>query len=151
MKDWQRDLSDFFAGKSHGIWRVEVQRPQVEKEAAAFFSSTVVPAFEAVRAELEPYGKHARIYAAGTCAGIEVSGEGGEEVTYELVITGEPGRLFPSSHFHFYAEGKRIDLSHGFRNGEQTYTIRDISHDEIVRQVVAFYTKWAPKPAHQEE
>lgn len=123
----------------------------MEKEASAFFSSTVIPAFGVVKAELEQYGKQVRVYTMRTRAGIEVSGEGGEEVTYELVVMGEPGRLFPSSHFSFFAKGERVDLRHGFRNGEQNYTVRDISRDEIVRQVVAFYTKRAPKPAHPEE
>lgn len=135
MTDWRSNLGQ--------VMRRTEEKKQ-EKEAtqmAHFVQEVLVPAFSELRQELEQHDREVTLRHADSSATIIVRYRGEEEITYRV-----QGRIFPSGVLPFadvrYRERKGLRListESMFRSGKPTYTVVDVSKQEVIDNFLKHY------------
>lgn len=102
-----------------------------------FFTAVVVPAFEAIDAELQKHGRDAVILSASEGASIRVTFQDKNEINYMIKVKD----LYPSVVLRLTDEkdGRRYVAEEYLRSGNQDYTVSDISTDEIIHHFLSKY------------
>lgn len=145
MSNWKEELRKVIESKPAGV--PEKERDFVEdsrRELAAFIAETVLPAFHALKDELEKYGREVSIDERSYQAAIHVFKDGKEEYSY-----GIRGNIYHRMTFA-YPEIDRnnepriaraeIVPSHG---SKREYDIARFTHDGIIKDFLKEYANWA--------
>jgi hypothetical protein len=142
MADWKSDLDSFFSKKEK---RAEITKENVSKadaEIESFFSSTVIPAFEEMKLELEKHQRVVNISSGGGSASIEVSFEGNSELRYSIktrIHSDGSIFLYPETRFRDKSDGKKYVAEGYLRSGSQNYVMKQITKDEIINHFLSEY------------
>ncbi len=135
--DWRNDLHAFF--DKH-------DKPEEEKELPPFvtFARTIaLPAFEALKPEFESHGRVVSIRASDNAPAISIAFEGQEEMTYRLQSRLCVDRALPYAEIRIrQRKGLRlITVESMLRSASaSSYTIEDITAEEVLRHVLQQYT-----------
>jgi len=141
MKNWEKDLSDFYKEiemeKQDKEERVEKKKPEVE----SFYLLKVVPAFKELKTELEKHGRKVGLYLEaidiGT-ASILVRFKGKEEYSYTMRVEISQDRAFPYPIIVFTKkDGKSYSSEQRIRHGR--HDISDISKKDIIQHFLGQY------------
>jgi hypothetical protein len=137
--DWKSELGKFVNDQARTQQDAKTQADHDVAQAKNFIKSVVVPAFEAVKAELTKYGKQIEIHAGSDFASIQISEGDVDEMTYFIKVRG----IFPYMEKTHRSRGRRY-ISEGFiRSGSHDYTVEEIDKDEIIEHLIWEYTNHA--------
>jgi hypothetical protein len=135
MTDWRSNLGQ--------VMRRTEEKKQ-EKEAtqmAHFVQGVLVPAFAELRQELEQHDREVSIRHTDSSATLIVRYRGEEEISYRV-----QGRMFPSGVLPFAdvrcreRRGLRLITSESmFRTGKPTYTVVDVTKQEVIDNFLKHY------------
>lgn len=140
MGDLGRNVSDFLSDDMHHRESPELaDHVEVTRD---FIQSTVIPAFEEVKARLEQEGREVRITNHQTTARMDVFADGRAEFSYAIrtqlseagaaphyETTGAYGGSSPAGNGSMQAQGQDQPIAHA----------ADVSREELVRQILAAY------------
>jgi len=146
MKDWKKDLNNFFNKTEEKEQDKEKRIKEKKSEVESFYSLKVIPIFEELKIELEKHGRRVEVYSTEGHASITVEFEGIEECSYAIKVRVSPDRAFPYPEYSHTnkKDGKMYKSTHIFiRDGSQDYNISDISKEEIRKHFLFVYTFWA--------
>jgi len=137
MVEWQKKLEGFFQQSEKS------KQDKLTSELARFIEDVVMPAFDAVKQEMEKHGRDVTIRNASTSASLSVHHGGEEELTYRV-----QGRIFPSRVLPYvelrFRERKGLRLLRTevmFRDGAVEYGLTDITREEIIQHFVDNYVR----------
>jgi hypothetical protein len=138
--DWQSDLAQFFQAKDQKQKDDDEKLSDTKLRAAEFFRSVAVPAFEAVKVELEKYGRDVRIGSSSDWASMSISFKGQPELEYTLKVHISPGRAmpYPETKYRDRSDGKTY-RAEGFLKGGSDDSIDTITKDDVIRHLLADY------------
>jgi len=130
MKDWKKDLSDFFnkieEKERDKEKRIEKKKPEVE----SFYLSKVNPAFKELKTELEKYGREVVLLLEnidiGT-ASIIVRFKGKQEFSYSMRVKTSQDRVSPRP--SIYCRRYLLVMS----SIKDSSRMSDISKDDIIQ------------------
>jgi len=145
MKDWKKDLNNFFNKTEEKEQDKEKRIKEKKSEVESFYSLKVIPIFEELKIELEKHGRRVEVYSTEGYASITVEFEGIEECSYAIKVRVSPDCAFPYPEYSYTnkKDGKVYESTQGFiRGGSQDYNISDISKEEI-REHFLFIYFWA--------
>lgn len=144
MADWKTELRRFLRaqepgmhGADDGLEELEDRKPEIE----VFYASVVMPALEAVKQELESYGRTVSLSREPVAARLVVQHKGVQQLDYAVKVRRIPEGVF--AYPEIQIRGSADSPPHGawghFRGGDPCYTIADISQDEIIQHVLEEY------------
>jgi hypothetical protein len=137
--DWKSELGKFMDGQARTQQDAKTQADHDLAQAKNFIKSVVMPAFEAVQAELTKYGKNVEVHAGSDFANIQISQGDVEEMTYSIKVRG----IFPYMEKTHRSHGRRY-ISEGYlRSSGHDYTVEEIDKDEIINHLIWEYTNHA--------
>ena len=137
MSDWKDDLESFFEEKERQNKAYTEQRQNAELQSASFLSNTVVPAFEEIRAELEKYGREAIISNKNQAVNIQIFYESSLEFDYWIKV--DINNLRPHPEIQLTIDEQKVSLEGTLRVGVESFTIEDISKEEIIGSFLSDY------------
>jgi len=137
MTDWKGDLESFFAEKDRQNKAYAEQRQNAELQSASFLSNTVVPAFEEIQAELEKYGREVKISHLDQGVNIQISFNGSLEFDYWIKV--DLNNLRPHPEIQLMVDEQKVLLEGTLRVGIDSFTIDDISKEEIISSFLSDY------------
>lgn len=143
--EWKEELRKIVESKPASI--PEKDRDRVDdsrRELALFISDTVLPAFHALKDELEQHGREVSIDERTYQAGLHVFKDGREEYSY-----GIRGNIYHRMAFAFPETGRDDEL-HSTRaeiipdqDSKREYELDKFTHDEIIKDFLVEYANWA--------
>jgi hypothetical protein len=137
--DWKSELGKFMDGQARTEQDAKTLADHDSAQVKNFIKSVVMPAFEAVQAELTKYGKNVEVHAGSDFAHIEISQGDVEEMTYTIKVRG----IFPYMEKTHRSHGRRY-ISEGYlRSSGHDYTVEEIDKDEIIDHLIWEYTNHA--------
>jgi len=137
MSDWKDDLESFFEEKERQNKAYTEQRQNAELQSASFLSNTVVPAFEEIRAELEKYGREVIISNKNQAVNIQIFYESSLEFDYWIKV--DINNLRPHPEIQLTIDEQKVSLEGTLRVGVESFTIEDISKEEIIGSFLSDY------------
>lgn len=137
MSDWKDDLELFFEEKERQNKAYTEQRQNAELQSASFLSNTVVPAFEEIRAELEKYGREVIISNKNQAVNIQIFYESSLEFDYWIKV--DINNLRPHPEIQLTIDEQKVSLEGTLRVGVESFTIEDISKEEIIGSFLSDY------------
>ena len=137
MSDWKDDLESFFEEKERQNKAYTEQRQNAELQSASFLSNTVVPAFEEIRAELEKYGREVIISNKDQAVNIQIFYESSLEFDYWIKV--DINNLRPHPEIQLTIDEQKVSLEGTLRVGVESFTIEDISKEEIIGSFLSDY------------
>ena len=137
MSDWKDDLKSFFEEKERHDQAYAEQRQNAELQSSSFLSNTVVPAFEAIQAELEKYGRDVKINDEDQAVNIQIFSEGSLEFDYWIKV--DINNLRPHPEIQLNVDEQKVSLEGTLRVGVDSFTIEDISKEEIIASFLSDY------------
>lgn len=137
MSDWKDDLESFFEEKDRQNKAYTEQRQNAELQSASFLSNTVVPAFEEIRAELEKYGREVIISNKNQAVNIQIFYESSLEFDYWIKV--DINNLRPHPEIQLTIDEQKVSLEGTLRVGVESFTIEDISKEEIIGSFLSDY------------
>jgi choline/glycine/proline betaine transport protein len=142
MSDWKADLKDIFTTKETKEEEDNQRLKKVNSEISRFISTTVIPAFEEIKEEIEKnYQRTVKISISTKSATIKIEHYSATEFEYSIKFQIHQNGVYP------YSEEQRTDkkgkfFTEGFlRSGSQDYTTADITKDEIINHTILEYKK----------
>lgn len=116
--------------------KIEKEREDKENQikTEAFYSNVVAPAFEALKNELENYGRKVSTHVSGTMSIISMK-HGEEEYDYEIRVRGDR----PYCVYSFTSGSKRHKGESAIKDGGKDSKIPDISKEEIINNFLEIY------------
>lgn len=139
MSNWEDDLDAFLNIEEQTQQQDDAQRQQNQQRLAAWFESTVKPAFEDVQTALEKRGREVKVSIGPSHAHIAVHFEGREELDYTIDSIVRPGNVLVKPVTRSYDDGRRYKAEGFFRSGLQDYGFQDLTREEIRQHVIAAY------------
>ena len=137
MSDWKDDLESFFEEKERQNKAYTEQRQNAELQSASFLSNTVVPAFEEIQAELEKYGREVIISNKDQAVNIQIFYESSLEFDYWIKV--DINNLRPHPEIQLTIDEQKVSLEGTLRVGVESFTIEDISKEEIIGSFLSDY------------
>ncbi len=137
MSDWKDDLESFFEEKERQNKANTEQRQNAELQSASFLSNTVVPAFEEIQAELEKYGREVIISNKDQAVNIQIFYESSLEFDYWIKV--DINNLRPHPEIQLTIDKQKVSLEGTLRVGVESFTIEDISKEEIIGSFLSDY------------
>ena len=137
MSDWKDDLESFFEEKERHDKAFAEQIQNAEKQSASFLSNTVVPAFEEIQAELEKYGREVIISNKDQAVNIQIFYESSLEFDYWIKV--DINNLRPHPEIQLTIDKQKVSLEGTLRVGVESFTIEDISKEEIIGSFLSDY------------
>jgi len=137
MSDWKDDLESFFEEKERQNKAYTEQRQNAELQSASFLSNTVVPAFEEIQAELEKYGREVIISNKDQAVNIQIFYESSLEFDYWIKV--DINNLRPHPEIQLTIDEQKVSLEGTLRVGVESFTIEDISKQEIIGSFLSDY------------
>jgi hypothetical protein len=137
MSDWKDDLESFFEEKERQNKANTEQRQNAELQSASFLSNTVVPAFEEIQAELEKYGREVIISKKDQAVNIQIFYESSLEFDYWIKV--DINNLRPHPEIQLTIDEQKVSLEGTLRVGVESFTIEDISKQEIIGSFLSDY------------
>ena len=137
MSDWKDDLESFFEEKERQNKANTEQRQNAELQSASFLSNTVVPAFEEIQVELEKFGREVIISDEGQAINIQIFNKGSLEFDYWIKV--DINNLRPHPEIQLTVDEKKVLLEGTLRVGVDSFTIEDISKEEIIVSFLSDY------------
>jgi hypothetical protein len=137
MSDWKDDLESFFEEKERQNKAYTEQRQNAELQSASFLSITVVPAFEEIQAELEKYGREVIISNKNQAVNIQIFYESSLEFDYWIKV--DINNLRPHPEIQLTIDEQKVSLEGTLRVGVESFTIEDISKEEIIGSFLSDY------------
>jgi len=137
MSDWKDDLELFFEEKERQNKAYTEQRQNAELQSASFLSNTVVPAFEEIQAELEKYGREVIISNKDQAVNIQIFYESSLEFDYWIKV--DINNLRPHPEIQLTIDEQKVSLEGTLRVGVESFTIEDISKQEIIGSFLSDY------------
>ena len=137
MSDWKDDLKSFFEEKERHDKAFAEQIQNAEKQSASFLSNTVVPAFEEIQAELEKYGREVIISNKDQAVNIQIFYESSLEFDYWIKV--DINNLRPHPEIQLTIDKQKVSLEGTLRVGVESFTIEDISKEEIIGSFLSDY------------
>ena len=138
MTDWQEDLGAFLSQTEAG--RVEAASGS---PFGRFITAVVLPAFEALAQELEKYGRQVTVRHTSTSAGLLVSYDGDEEMTYRVQERMFPSGVLPYAEIRYHErKGLRLIRAESmFRSGAPDYALDDVTSDDVIANFLEQYKR----------
>lgn len=145
MSNWKDELKKVIESRPANV--PESEREWVDesrKELSAFVSNTVMPAFDALKTELESYGREVTIDERTYQAAIHVFKDGKEEFSY-----GIRGNIYHKMSFAFPEidrdDEPRITRAEIVprRGKRREYKLEKFTHDGIIKDFLKEYANWA--------
>ena len=137
MSDWKDDLKSFFEEKERHDKAFAEQIQNAERQSASFLSNTVVPAFEEIQVELEKFGREVKISDEGQAINIQIFNKGSLEFDYWIKVN--INNLRPHPEIQLTVDEKKVLLEGTLRVGVDSFTIEDISKEEIIVSFLSDY------------
>ena len=137
MSDWKDDLESFFEEKERQNKAYTEQRQNAELQSASFLSNTVIPAFEEIQAELEKYGREVIISNKDQAVNIQIFYESSLEFDYWIKV--DINNLRPHPEIQLTIDEQKVSLEGTLRVGVESFTIEDISKEEIIGSFLSDY------------
>ena len=137
MSDWKDDLKSFFEEKERHDKAFAEQIQNAERQSASFLSNTVVPAFEEIQVELEKFGREVKIRDEGQAINIQIFNKGRLEFDYWIKVDINNLRHHPE--IQLTVDEKKVLLEGTLRVGVDSFTIEDISKEEIIVSFLSDY------------
>ena len=137
MSDWKDDLESFFEEKERQNKAYTEQRQNAELQSASFLSNTVVQAFEEIQAELEKYGREVIISNKNQAVNIQIFYESSLEFDYWIKV--DINNLRPHPEIQLTIDEQKVSLEGTLRVGVESFTIEDISKEEIIGSFLSDY------------
>jgi len=137
MSDWKDDLESFFEEKERQNKANTEKRQNAELQSASFLSNTVVPAFEEIQAELEKYGREVIISNKDQAVNIQIFYESSLEFDYWIKV--DINNLRPHPEIQLTIDKQKVSLEGTLRVGVESFTIEDISKEEIIGSFLSDY------------
>ena len=137
MSEWQKNLDGFFKKTE------QKKKDTRQTEMAHFIATVAIPAFAEIREELEKHGRDVTIRNAEVTAGLIVTKDGEEEITYRVQSRSYPNTVVPYAEVRT-RERKGLKLVRNesmFRSGAPDYAIKDIGKDEIIQNFLSHYMR----------
>lgn len=139
MSDWQSELSAFFQAKDKPSTSESPNAEDTWAICSAFFSGTVMPAFQEIEYEMEKYDRDVMVWGSAEMAYIDITHKGERELKY--VIRTDLPNLRPFTEIHYVdPESGRILISKGiFRVSKKDYSMEEINQEVIINDFLAEY------------
>jgi len=148
MSNWREELKQVI--ETQMTTPPEMSQASVEKarrEISRFISRTALPAFEALKEELETYGRSCEIDRRDYQASITVYHEDEEEYSYVV-----RGRAYHRMFFAFPEFGDpgkdsrigRAEITLN-REGQSGKDVSEITMESIIRDFISEYARWLGK------
>lgn len=139
MSDWQSELSNFFEEKDNPQKSEPLNADDAWTTSSAYFSGTVVPAFQKIEFEIEKYGRDAIVWGTADFAYVDITYNGKREIKY-FIRTDLPNlRPFTETEYLDTETGKVLISKGIFRVSKQDYTMEDITRDVIINDFLSVY------------
>jgi hypothetical protein len=139
MPDWQSELSEFFEAKDKPTKSSQPEAEDAWAISSAFFSGTVMPAFQEIEYEMEKYDRNAMVWGSADMAYIDISHEGERELKYVIRTDLPDLRPFTEIHYMDPESGKTLISKGIFRISKKDYSMEDIDQDVIIHDFLAEY------------
>ena len=138
MADWKQELRDLFAQREqrerHRQLNEQVQSQEMA-EATQWLEQVVIPAFEALKAELEVYRREVVIGKEQESCVLSVRYQREEEFTYRVLV-----RAYPMAFAATYEVKTGSSEYQGSLCGSIRYSANELTKDTIITGVVEQYT-----------
>jgi hypothetical protein len=138
MADWKQELRDLFAQREQRERQRQLNKQVQSKEMAEanqWLDQVVIPAFVALKAELEIYGREIVIDKERESCVLSVRHQEEEEFTYRVLV-----RAYPMAFAAIYEVKARGSEYQGSLCGSIRYSANELSKDTIINYVVEQYT-----------
>jgi len=143
MKDWKKDLSDFFKELEEVEKKKQDKKKKIEKEKSevvpSFYFLKVIPVFKELKTELEKHGREVVLYPEEAeeaidfeTASISVAFKGKEEYSYAMRVEISQDRVSPCPYIYC----KKYSVKSSIKDGSR---ISDISKEDIVQDFLGRY------------
>jgi phosphoserine phosphatase len=144
VEKWKVDLNNFFrkkAKESQHELEKKTQTHQMEPIVAEFFSSTIAPAFNELKTELEKHGKTVKLYTGNVKEqSIEVYSNYNLELAYLVTAEISPNGV------HIYSKITSRDKKDGRRRnaaGRFSHGISNITKEEVIQNFLNYYKRYS--------
>ena len=144
MEKWKDDLNNFFrkkAKESQHELEKKTRTHQMEPIVAEFYSSTVEPAFNELKTELEKHGKTVKLYMRNVKEqSIEVYSNYNLELAYSVTADISPNGV------HIYSKITLRDKKDGRRRntaGRFSHGISNITEEEVIQNFLNYYKRYS--------
>jgi hypothetical protein len=138
MDDWKQELKDLFAQREQRERQRQLnERVQSQEmaEATQWLEQVVIPAFEALKAELEVYGREIVIGKERESCVFSVRHQGEEEFIYRILV-----RAYPMAFAATYEVKAGSSEYQDSLCGSIRYSANELTKDTILNGVVKQYT-----------
>ncbi|MCK5528354.1 MAG: hypothetical protein KAI74_01610 [Kiritimatiellae bacterium] len=141
MADWQKNMDSFFAESD------ETKKNKDVTDFMRFVRDTAIPAFKALREQLEKHGRELSIKETASSVTARVSNAGTEELVYGVYGRLLPGGVLPYAEVKFRERNglKIIKVESMIRSGESNYVMSDVKKQEVIDNFLDHYMR-AIKP-----
>lgn len=141
MEKWKSDLAGLFQEAAQEQKTTDAKLSVTKSEVSVFYSTVVRPALEEVRDELLLYSRQATVTVSSGMASFVVIHKGVQELDYSVMVRTTPGNAYPypSKQFTNPSDGKTYRSEGVFRSGSQDYTVKDITKEDIIRNILLEY------------
>lgn len=138
MEHWREKLNHIFDKIEEERKQKLSEKEKLKEEVTKFLKNVVLPAFEDLKKELTKRGRDVDIKTRLHEANIEIYYNGIEELTYSIRIKGY--YAYPKTYFSDRRRGgDRYSQEGTFRNGNQDYTISNLTKEEILENLLSKY------------
>jgi hypothetical protein len=144
VEKWKEDLNNFFKKKTKESQHESEKRARTRQKeliVAEFYSSTVEPAFNELKTELEKYGKTVKLYTRNVREqAIEVYSNYNLELAYSVAVDISPNGI------HVYSKITSRDKKDGRRRntaGRFSHGISNITKDEVIQNFLNYYKRYS--------
>ena len=147
MNTWQNNLKNMFDEKEEKESEKKERTKDSEIQFAEFIIQTVRPAFEELSIQLKRHKRttgifdNNRNYASITVQKMSESGITEEEFQYVIRLPLDAEQAYPitETHIRDKKDGKTYVVQGSLRSGEQDYTTKDITKDDIIQHFLQQY------------
>jgi hypothetical protein len=144
VEKWKEDLNNFFRKKTKKSQHESEKKTRIHKIepiVAEFYSSTVEPAFNELKTELEKYGKTVKLYTRiAKEQSIEVYSNYNLELAYSVIADISPNsvHVYPKITFRDKKDGRRRETAGRFSRG-----ISNITKEEVIQNFLNYYKRYS--------
>jgi choline/glycine/proline betaine transport protein len=131
MDDWKEALASLFKNLEEQRREDTAAIERNRREAYQFFSSTVLPAFAELRAEIERYARIVKVESSPEGASVSVHKDGVREIQYDIKARVSPRKIDVLT----IVDGKEGVL----KGSEDRSSIAQISKEEIIEDFLEQY------------
>jgi len=139
MPDWQSELSAFFQAKDKPSTSESLDAEDTWAICSAFFSGTVMPAFQEIEYEMEKYDRDVMVWGSADMAYIDISHKGERELKYVIRVDLPNLRPFTEIHYVDPESGKTLISKGIFRVSKKDYSMEDINLEVIINDFLDEY------------